>query len=322
MAGSKISALPAIGALTADDLVAVVDDAAGTPATKRATIQNILDLGTGTVLASTCEGRLTTESGVPVSTADRVAQSTLYFTPYRGNRVALYSGTAWVYATLVERSLALTGLTTDKNYDVFLWNNAGTLTLEPSAAWTSDTVRADALALQDGIRVKASATTRRHVGTIRATGATTTADASAARFVWNATNQRARPLSTAFTAVRTTTSTSFVEVHTEIRAQFVLGDVGDVSLVVSGTANNSTSGQATLTALGVDGTTPIAPSGRTGSSISQRLPAACAASLSLPAGYHYATLLGAVSGGTGDWETTTTPGTGVARTEFRGAVWA
>jgi hypothetical protein len=84
-----------------------------------------------------CQGRLTTESGVGVSTSDRTSQSTIYFTPYLGNRVALYSGSAWAEYTLTERSLALSGLTSGKNYDVFLYNNSGTLTLELSAAWTT-----------------------------------------------------------------------------------------------------------------------------------------------------------------------------------------
>ena len=150
--------------------------------------------GGGTVLNQTCNGRLTTESGVPVSTADRTAQSTIYFTPFRGNQVALYDGAAWAYFTLTERSLALSGLTSGKNYDVFLYDNAGTLTLELSAAWTTDTARADALALQDGVYVKSGATTRRLVGTIRTTGTTTTEDSEAKRFVWNAQHRMPRSM--------------------------------------------------------------------------------------------------------------------------------
>jgi hypothetical protein len=148
------------------------------------------------------QGRLTTETGVAVSTSDRTAQSTIYFTPFRGNQVALYGGSSWALYTFTERSLALTSLTSGKNYDVFLYNNAGTLTLELSAAWTNDTTRADALALQDGVYVKSADHTRLYLGTIRTTGTTTTEDSGGGstsqvggkRFVWNFYNQVSRTL--------------------------------------------------------------------------------------------------------------------------------
>jgi hypothetical protein len=101
-----------------------------------------------------------------------------------------------------ERSIALGGLTAGKNYDVFIYDNAGTLTLELSAAWTNDTTRADALALQDGVLVKSSAHTRLYLGTIRATAAATTEDTGGGtttqvggqRFVWNYYNRVPRAL--------------------------------------------------------------------------------------------------------------------------------
>jgi hypothetical protein len=140
---------------------------------------------TAVVTPAIPQGRLTTESGVPVSTSDRTAQSTLYWTPYNGNVVTLYDGADWSQLQSSEVSLALSGLTSDKNYDVFLYDNSGTLTIELSAAWTTDTARADALVLQDGIYVKSGATTRLHVGTIRTTGTTTTEDSVTKRFLWN-----------------------------------------------------------------------------------------------------------------------------------------
>jgi len=85
-------------------------------------------------------------------------------------------------------------ITSGKNYDVFLYDNAGTLTLELSAAWTSDTARADALTTQDGVYVKSGATTRRHLGTIRASGANITEESTSKRFVVNRYNQVQRLL--------------------------------------------------------------------------------------------------------------------------------
>jgi len=138
---------------------------------------------------SLCMGRLTTESGVGVSSSDRTAQSTLFWTPWNGNLVGLFDGSQWNLHTFTQRSLSLSGLTAGRNYDVFLFSNSGTLTLELSAAWTNDTTRADALSLQDGVYVKSGAATRRWLGTIRTTGTNTTEDSDAKRFVWNKYNQ-------------------------------------------------------------------------------------------------------------------------------------
>jgi hypothetical protein len=134
------------------------------------------------------------ETGVPISTSDRTAQSTLYYTPHVHTGLSLYDGTSWKVYTFAEVSLALSSLTSGKNYDVFVYDNAGTLTLELSAAWSSDTARTDALTTQDGVTVKNGSTTRRWLGTIRTTATTTTEDSAAKRFVWNAQNRVARPL--------------------------------------------------------------------------------------------------------------------------------
>ena len=147
-----------------------------------------------------CQGRLTTESGVPVSTSDRSNQSTLYFTPYEGSRIALFNGTSWILFTFSEISLALSGLTAGNNYDVFVYSNAGTPTLELGTAWTNASVRATALTKQDGVYVLNGSTTRRYVGTIRATAATQTQDTAAQRFVWNYYNRVRRTLAVSFTA--------------------------------------------------------------------------------------------------------------------------
>lgn len=144
-----------------------------------------------------CQGRLTTESGVPVSTSftTQANQTSIYFTPYLGSRVALYTGTVWTINTFTQRTLALSGLTANRNYDVFIYNNAGTLTLELSAAWNADNkTRTDALTKQDGVYVKSGATTRRYLGTIRVTSATQTQDTATQRFVWNYYNRVRRPL--------------------------------------------------------------------------------------------------------------------------------
>jgi hypothetical protein len=139
-------------------------------------------------------GRLTLESGVPVSTTNQTAKTTIYFTPYQGNCISVYDGMTWVCHQFTELSLALGTLVADKNYDVFVYDNAGTLTLELGAAWTSDIARADAVSLQDGILVKTGALTRKLLGTIRTTSTTTTEDSLTKRLVSNVYNRKIRDM--------------------------------------------------------------------------------------------------------------------------------
>lgn len=133
-------------------------------------------------------GRLTLETGVPVSTTDQTSKTTIYYTPYNGDKISLYDGTNWATYTFTERSLALGTLTSAKNYDVFLYNNSGTLTLE-ALAWSTDTARATALVLTNGVYLKSGQTTRRYLGTFRTTSATTTEDSATKRLVWNFNNR-------------------------------------------------------------------------------------------------------------------------------------
>jgi len=60
---------------------------------------------------SFCNGRLTLESGVPVSTSDQTAKTNVYFTPYLGNCIGIYDGTSWTLQTFSELTLAI-GTTT------------------------------------------------------------------------------------------------------------------------------------------------------------------------------------------------------------------
>lgn len=138
---------------------------------------------------SLCQGRLTLESGVAVSTSNQTAKTTLYFTPYNGNQIALYNGSAWIMRSFTETSLSLSGYTADTNYDIWAYDNAGTLTLA-STAWTNATTRATALALQNGVYVKSGDATRRYLGTIRTTAtAGQSEDSASKRFVWNYYNR-------------------------------------------------------------------------------------------------------------------------------------
>jgi len=146
------------------------------------------------VIGGSPGGRLTLETGVPVSRADQSAKATLYYTPYKSNLIVLYDGSEWNAVEFAEISLSLAGLTANKNYDVFAYDNSGAVTLE-ALVWTDepDQTRATALVQQDGVLVKSGAATRRYLGTIRINGTGgQTEDTAKDRFVWNLYNQELR----------------------------------------------------------------------------------------------------------------------------------
>lgn len=116
--------------------------------------------------------RLTGVSGSPVMTADSTLLSTIYMTPYRGQTIALYTGSAWNYYQTGEISLALSGRTTDLPFDVFAYDNGGVVSLE-FENWLSATVRATDLSRFDGVLVKSTLFSRRYLGTCRPRSATT-----------------------------------------------------------------------------------------------------------------------------------------------------
>ena len=145
--------------------------------------------GVNSGLVIPCQGRLTLTTATPVTTADVTAATTLYFTPYKGNKVGLYDGTSkWKVYGISELSIAIPA-TTSTMYDAFVYDNAGTPTLELTA-WTNDTTRATALTTQNGVLVKTGATTRLYVGSFRTTGVSgQTEDSNTKRYVWNYHNR-------------------------------------------------------------------------------------------------------------------------------------
>lgn len=259
-----------------------------------------------------CQGRLTLTSGTPVTTSDVATSTDIYWTPYNGNLVGLYDGTSWKLHTFTERTLALGTLTSGLNYDVFLYDNSGTLTLE-ATGWSTDTARATALTTQDGVHVKTGATTRRYLGTFRTVSTTQTADAGgtgatgAQRFLWNCYNRVPRKLhacpgySDGNTASSyTSNSTTWVAANsgTGAKAEFLTGLDG-VAVDVSASLFATNSGPSSeRIGIGLDSTSDSTVMASTaGQTIGGC--AACRLTGTVAFGYHYAALLIAVSGGTG-----------------------
>ena len=215
----------------------------------------------GVESALVCEGRLTLESGVPVSTSDQSAKTSAYFTPYGGNRIGLYDGSAWKIRTFAELTISLAGLTASMPYDVFAYDNAGTVTIE-TLIWTNTTTRATALTTQNGVLVKTGATTRRYIGTIyiNATGGQTD-DTQAKRYVYSHDKSETRPLgkreATASWNYTTATirqaradATNQVEVMVGWPSRAI-----DLHLVAS--AGNATADVEVMAAIGLDSTSAV-----------------------------------------------------------------
>lgn len=258
---------------------------------------NAEDLGSGAAalyldLPHICQGRLTLTTAVPVTTSDVTAATTIYFTPYKGSQVSLYDGTRWKKYAFTERSLSLSGFTASTPYDIFLYDNSGTLTLE-ALIWTNDTTRATALVLQDGVYVKTGATTRRYLGTIRITGSTGQCEDSILnRLVWNMYNRIPRSIQiTDTTDSWTYTGTSWRswDNSTANRVTFIRG-LNEDEMMLNFMGCISVSSSLASLGIGLDSTsTPTGTFSRFGASI---LGATTAHYSAIPGlGYHYLQLL-------------------------------
>jgi hypothetical protein len=173
-----------------------------------------------------CQGRLSALTGTAVPTADVSSSATVYFTPYSGNRISLYvPGYGWRLYSFSELSLSVSGVAADTNLDIFIYDNAGTLTLSYTA-WSNDSNRATALFALNGVFVKAGDSSYRYLGTVRTSASGVICDTKLKRFVWNYYNRIQRSLyvydsTTSWTyAVRAWRSWNNSD---DNRAQFVLG---------------------------------------------------------------------------------------------------
>lgn len=212
---------------------------------------------TETVNAGLCTCRVSLTSGTAVTTSDVTAATTVYFAPFKGNKIALYNGsTAWAYFTLTQISIAVPA-TTNTNYDLFVYDSSG-LTLE-AVAWTDATTRATAIVFQDGVYVKSGSTTKRYVGSFRTTGSSgQTEDSLAKRYVFSYYNRMKRPmqvLETTDSWAYTTATWRQARATATNQLDLLIGVSEDpVSVIVSATVTNSQAGVSLGLGIGLDST--------------------------------------------------------------------
>lgn len=117
------------------------------------------------VVAKPPTGRLTLVTGEPVMSSEQANKQNVYYTPYTGSMLPIYDGTGWRERTFSELTLALAGSAnwaTDSNFDLFVYDDQGTLRLLTGPAWTNDTTRATALERVNGLLMNAASMTGRY----------------------------------------------------------------------------------------------------------------------------------------------------------------
>lgn len=209
-------------------------------------------------LTTAVGGRLTLTTGTPVTTGDVSAAGTIYFTPYKGNNLALYSGagSVWTLYRTAEISIAVPAAA-NQMYDVFVYDNAGTPTLELTA-WTDDTNRATALTYQDGVLVKTGVLTRRYLGSFRTKTASQCNDTVAFRHLWNYYNRVERNMRIADTTDSWSyTTAAFQQANANAANQLdlVIGVSEDAVSATATSLVNISTAAIIATGIGVDSPT-------------------------------------------------------------------
>jgi len=164
--------------------------------------------------------RLTGQTGVPITTSDQAGVMSIYLTPYISNVISVPNSAGTDLVTIessqVTYSLGMAGLSQATNYDLFAWNNGGTLTLAADPGWMGDTGRMSSFNRVRGLLVNASsvgscgANCGLYVGTFRTSDAsgTTLEDTKGKRYIWNMYNRVPRFMSVVDTTNTWTYNTS------------------------------------------------------------------------------------------------------------------
>jgi hypothetical protein len=165
------------------------------------------------------QGRLTLQTATPVMTTTQSAKTTIFYTPYTGLLVPIYSGTSFAM-TSIGAELSQTTTDTTKSpaavaanslYDLYVWSDGGTMRCTRGPAWTSATARGTGAGTSELVKVNGiwlnnvaitngpAAQRGTYVGTVRSNGSsqidwtygTVAAGGGAGVFgIWNAYNRR------------------------------------------------------------------------------------------------------------------------------------
>jgi hypothetical protein len=204
--------------------------------------------------------RLTLTTAVPVTSSDVTTTSVIYYTPWKTGRIHTYDAGSWTAHVTPEVSLDISalGLANNSNYDIFAYWDGAAIQLELSAAWASNTARADALVRQDGILVKAADPSRRYVGTFRTISTTTTCDTKLKRFLWNFYNRVRRTMAkieSTSSWTYGTTSWRVARADANNGVEFVCGEPTNMQARVRTVGSGASTGYSCSVGIGLDSTT-------------------------------------------------------------------
>lgn len=187
----------------------IIEDTEDGYAKKSIQIANLPSSGsTDDVIPSLTECYLTLEEGIAGSTSNQTAKNTLHLTNLqthrdkKGNKLSLYNVSTLIWEIF---TVPLTGIsiaipnTTNTIYNVYVYNNAGTLTLELEA-WSNSgagTSIPPVTMYQDGIKVKNGEANKRYIGVVRTTDVSGQCEMSFTKvsgnrprfFIWNFYNK-------------------------------------------------------------------------------------------------------------------------------------
>lgn len=83
---------------------------------------------------------LSNDSSNPILTADAIASTAVYYSPYLGYLIPVYNGSTFINYVFTQLSLTLSASQASNTiYDVFVFYNSGVLTLVVGPAWASST---------------------------------------------------------------------------------------------------------------------------------------------------------------------------------------
>jgi len=189
-------------------------------------------------------GRLSMQSGTAVTTTDMHSGTSLWYNPHIHDMLSLWDGSKIVPVQFAPTAISLAGLSGTSSFDVFTYLNSGVPAYETSM-WTSPTVRAVDISMQNGRKCKVGDATRLYLGSFYTSSGGQTDDSVAKRNVWNYYNRRYRSLwitdSNSHTYNNTTTRAWNNDAA--IRVEYVCGvledtmDIGVSAVTLTGAAS-------------------------------------------------------------------------------------
>ena len=213
----------------------------------------------------------------------------------------LYNLTADITATNTNASIDGTAGSTLANstlYYVYLFISGSTVTID----FSTTAYAISSTSGNYGTYIKSGANTRTLIGMIRTNGSGEFVDSATQRFVRSWFNDPGIAGTSSLSANRTTTETSYAEINSEIRVEFLAWTGEVVTISATGTMENSTAGQSVNASIGIDDTTAEDMFNRFNNGATGGTPGSFGGTINktgLTEGYHYATLLGYVNANTG-----------------------